>query len=180
MINNKLTRSAGTVEFAEDFSPMLHKLEKVTSKTDSQIEANDTLALGIMASRVGIKKNMLITPGDFLNLDARTNFSPSDIYIALWASAYSKDQEISYKNALNILVEWLYKKSADYQKFVLGEVKFSEELFNFTEKDIALISIIQDFARSNSKEVALNLFKLKAFQAGTGCSFSEAVSVVFG
>lgn len=179
MAKNRYTPSAGTVEFVEDFSPIIRKLEKITRKTDTQIEAKDELNFGILAARAGITRNMINSPSDFLNLDSRAQYSQSDIYMCLWALAYSKDQEISLKEALNILVNWLSTQSEDFQRNQLGEVRFSEKEFNFTENDIPFISIIESVAYSSSKETVLTSLKLKAYQIGTGCDTSKAVSDLF-
>lgn len=169
--------SGGVVAFVESFSGFSKRLEKISEKPKSQTDKAEDTSFKILASRAGITSAMLNSPGDYLILDKNVIFSKTEIYLALWALSYSKVEEVSYKSALDVLIKWLSTQSKVDQDKLMDSVMFSEAK-NMADDDVEFFSIVEQISRASNKAITLNTLKYKAFQAGTGCDFMEAVQVI--
>lgn len=174
---SKSSKNDGVVSFVEPFSGLTKRLEKISEKPKSQIEQANDLSFSILASRAGISSDMLKSPGNYLNLDKNVSFSKTEIYLALWALSYSKAEELSYKSALDILIKWLSTQSKADQEKLMDSVMFSEAE-NMADDDVEFFSIVDQVFRASNKPITLNTLKYKAYQAGTGCDFMEAVLIL--
>lgn len=174
---SKSSKNDDVVSFVESFSGVAKRLEKITEKPKSQTDKAEDTAFKILASRAGITSAMLKSPGDYLILDKNVRFSKTEIYLALWALSYSKLVELSYKPALDELIEWLAAQSKADQDKLMDTVMFSEA-DNMEDADVEFFSIVEQVSRAKNKAITLNTLKYKAYQAGTGCDFMEAVLIL--
>jgi hypothetical protein len=167
----------GVVSFVESFSGVAKRLEKISEKPKSEIDKAEDVSFNILASRAGITSSKLKSPSDYLNIDKNVKFTESEIYLALWALSYSKAYELSYKSALDILIKWLSAQSESDQEKLMGSVMFSEAA-NMSDDDVEFFSIVEQVSRATNRAITLNTLKYKAYQAGTGCDFMEAVMIL--
>jgi hypothetical protein len=175
MNQQRSSGKAGTVEFADNYLPLITKLEKVSQKTPQEIDAARQRKEEVEDAWFGIDWEKIKSPSTYLKFPANTTYQDNEIVLALWAESYAKKANIQFSEALNRIVEYLKAHPTDINQYLLNG---NNEGASFSESRPCIVTFTNTALSSPDLGTALHVMKLHSYQIGTGCNFAEAVSAL--
>lgn len=165
-------RSAGSqelsaVEHRDKLGALGEKVSKVQPLSPSEIEK-----LKERRQAVSQALNSYHRSWDSFKIPDGVVLTPEEVKLAQWITEYADQQKLTFKEAMAHVFDYLKNNPSQLAKYTKGDASFAET-------SASSVSPPADWTEFDCSQSALgHLRRIHLYQAGTGCSFSEAVGEI--